>query len=579
MRIRPLRRNRIHPWKTYVATAAIIFTLLTLRLGYLQIMKGEYYRKISSSNHIRVVATPAPRGMIIDRNGIVLADNEPAFLLSVVPSEFDETKTGLLAGLIQMDSTDLVDRLETAAAAPHRPFVIKSGMTVQDVSAVAENLYRIPGTIIDVVPLRRYPRGSDFSHLIGYVGLSETDSEYEGQITGRTGLELSLNNELKGSAGLRREVVDAYGRIVEQFIEEGREEPVQGSEIILTVDAELQRIVLEELERNAQPGAAVFIDYRTGEILSLASIPDFDPNLFTRGLTDAEWAAIRDNNENPLFARAWAATYPPASTFKVVTAAYLLSVGIISPEFMPDPCYGSLTLGETTFNCWGAHGRLNITRALAISCNTFFYRTIQLGSLDELAEMAEMFGFGSSHIEYLHGEKSGNVPTLEYLNSRYGSGRWGLGNILNICVGQGEVLATPIQLAQTAGLIASKGDMPKLHLLFDLDREYERMMPEDAVSDSTFEIIAEGMRQGVVSSEGTLHSALSGSSIEVFGKTGTAECTGEDHALVIGFTALPNSIAFCLIIEHGGYGGTVAVPVLRNILERYLQDIDEGEYN
>lgn len=577
MKTRALRRNRMRPWRIYIIIALIIFTLLILRMGYLQIVKGEYYREISSSNHIRVVASPAPRGLIKDRNGVVLADNEPAFLLSIVPSEFDETKIELLAGLIQMNSIDISSRLASASTAPHRPFVIKSGMGVEDVSAVAENLYRIPGAIIDVVPLRRYPRGNDFSHLIGYVGLSETNSEYEGQVTGRTGLELSLNDELKGDAGLRREVVDVHGRIVEQFIEEGREEPVQGSEVILTVDAELQRIVREELVKTGLPGAAVFIDYRTGEILSMASVPDFNPNLFTRGLSNAEWATIRDNEDTPLFARAWAATYPPASTFKVITAAYLLSAGLISSDFMPDPCYGLLTLGRTTFNCWGSHGRLNVIQALTVSCNIFFYRTIQLGSLNELADIARVFGLGSTHVEYLSGERTGHVPTLEYLDSYYGTDGWGLGNILNISVGQGELLTTPIQLAQVAGLIASKGDMPELHLLLDPEAEYERMMPEGIVSNSTFEIIAEGMHQVVVNSRGTLHSAFSGSNIEIYGKTGTAECTGEDHALVIGYIAPPNHLAFCLIIEHGGNGGTVAAPVLRNILDRYLSDTDKGD--
>ncbi len=576
MKIQALRRNRIRPFRIYLIIAFIVFTLLILRLGYLQIVKGEYYREISSSNHIRVIATPAPRGIIKDRNGVILADNEPAFLLSIVPSEFDDTKTGLLAGLIQMDSLDLSNRLVTASAAPHRPFVIKSGMTVQSVSAVAENLHRIPGAIIDVVPLRRYPLGNDFCHLIGYVGLSETDLEYEGEITGRTGLELSMNDMLKGTAGLRREVVDVYGRIVEQFVEEGREEPVQGSEVVLTVDADLQRIVLEELGKTGHPGAAVFLDYQTGEILALASVPDFNPNLFSRGLSHAEWAAIRDNEDNPLFARAWAAAYPPASTFKVVTSAYLLNSGLITAVYMPDPCYSSLTLGRTTFNCWGAHGRLSVTQALAMSCNIFFYRTIQFGSLDELAWMSEMFGLGSTHVEYLSGERSGHVPTLEYLDSHYGPDGWGLGNILNISVGQGELLATPVQLALVVGLIASKGRMPELHLLPDHDTEYDRIMPAGTVSDSNFAVISEGMRQVVVNRKGTLYTAFSGLNIEVYGKTGTAECTGEDHALLIGYTALPNPLAFCLIVEHGGHGGTVAAPVVRNILEEYLPD-DDGE--
>jgi len=550
---------------TYLTTVLVLFMILGARLAYLQLVKGDYYRGLSSQNHIRVITKSAPRGLISDRNGVLLADSRPSFVVTVVPSEFDSSNIPRVASLLDMPEEELASILREASSVPHRPVMLRESMSVQEVSSIAENIYCIPGILLDVAPLRRYHRPEDFCHLIGYVGLTNDPDSFRGEITGRTGIELSLNSTLQGTPGLHREVVDAMGRIVDEYRGTDSEEPIPGQNVILTVDAELQRAALTSLSKTGLSGAAVIIDYENGEILCAVSSPVFDPNMFVRGISQNEWDTLLDDPENPLFCRAWAAAYPPASTFKIITVYYLLARDLISESTMPAPCYGSLLLGDTEFGCWASHGRLNTIEAFAQSCDVFFYRTIQHGSMNDLAEYAEYFGFGSRLTEVLTNERNGLVPDQEYLNSTYGSDGWGLGNLLNISIGQGELLTTPLQMAAMTGVIASRGHMPVPGVVMPMG-ESEPLFPAEAINDHAFDIVTEGMLQTVISSRGTLFRPFKDFPWDFWGKTGTAECTGEDHAIVVGFTREPRPVVICVIIEHGGHGGSVAGPVARDIL-------------
>ncbi len=567
------RERKQWSFLSFMLTTFVLLMILIVRLFYLQISSGDYYRGLSSQNHIRVVTKPAPRGLISDRNGVVLADSRPSFIVTAVPSEFDSSNTGLVATLIDIPEETLSRIISEASSVPHRPVVLRASLSVEDVSPIAEYIYRIPGVLIDVAPLRRYHRPEDFCHIIGYVGLSDDPESYRGEITGRTGIELSLNDILRGSPGLHREVVDAMGRVVEEYRGTDSEEPVPGKNVVLTIDAELQRTALEHLEKTGLPGAVVIIDYVNGDILCATSSPAFDSNMFSTGISQDEWDTLLQNPENPLYCRAWTATYPPASTFKIVSAYCLIAEGLINENTMPAPCYGSLTLGDTDFGCWTAHGRLNVIQAMARSCDVFFYRTSQLGSLDELAEYAGFFGLGSRYTEVLTDESSGLIPDSDYLNSTYGSDGWGLGNLLNISIGQGELLATPLQMAIMTGVISSRGLMPKPRLI--LQREVrEPFFPAQVCDDTAFDIVTEGMLQTVISRRGTLYGVFSDFPWDFWGKTGTAECTGENHAIVIGFTREPEPVVICVFIEHGGHGGSIAGPVARDILLSYFERSD-----
>lgn len=567
------RERKQWSFLAYMVTILILLVILGGRLFYLQIVKGDYYRGLSSQNHIRVVTKTAPRGLISDRNGVVLADSRPSFIVTAVPSEFDSTNTQQVALLLGIAEDALSTILSEASSVPHRPVVLRANMSVEDVSSIAEYLYRLPGVLIDVAPLRRYHRPEDFCHIIGYVGLSEDPESFRGEITGRTGIEFSLNGTLRGRPGLHREVVDAMGRVVDEYRGTDSEEPVPGRNVILTIDAELQRTALEHLEKTALPGAAVIINYVNGEILCAASSPSFDTNMFSRGISQNEWDALLQDPSNPLYCRAWTATYPPASTFKIITSYWLLAEELINENTLLAPCYGSLTLGDTEFGCWAAHGRLNIIHSLARSCDVFFYRASQLGSLNGLAEYAGFFGLGSRLTEVLTDESNGLVPDSDYLNSAYGPGGWGLGNLLNVSIGQGELLATPLQMAAMTGIIASRGRMPLPGLV---PRTVARapLFPVQARNDTAFDVVTEGMLQTVISRRGTLHGSFSDFPWDFWGKTGTAECFGEDHAIIVGFTREPEPVVICVLIEHGGHGGSVAGPVARDILLSYFEGSD-----
>jgi penicillin-binding protein 2 len=557
------------PFRSVMIFTIVAFLILAAKLAELQILKGDYYRELSSRNHIRSVIRPAPRGIITDRNGVVLADNVPSFSISLVSIEFDTTNTLLLGNLLQMDSQTLGERLAAAELNPYRSTEIVNGLSVEDAGRIADNLYRLGGVSVDVRPRRRYPYGSTFCHLVGYVGLADSIGVFEGEITGRTGLERILNQQLVGKHGVVREVVDAHGRVVERY--QGSEvEPVPGESIRLTVDSRLQLTADSLIMSTGNSGAAVVVNYETGELLTLSSVPGFDTNLFIGGISSENWSAILNNPAKPLLNRSWATAFPPGSVFKIVSAAWLLESGIVNENTMPDPCYGTFNFGGSRFKCWTSHGRMSIEGAIAQSCDTYFYRTSMLGDIDEMAEFASGYGMGAPLTNILPGEASGALPTRELLNRLHGQGGWGLGNLMIASIGQGEVMATPLQVAVASALIASGGDMPGLSLVYG-ETSSDRSFEIDT-SDETLRIVREGMKQAVESPAGTLHSALGLLPVTVYGKSGTAEnSSGEDHAWITGYLIEPEPLAFAVFIENGGGGGTVAGPVAAGLIEKILE--------
>jgi penicillin-binding protein 2 len=313
------------------------------------------------------------------------------------------------------------------------------------------------------------------------------------------------------------------------------------------------------------------INYETGEILCLASVPGYDTNLFVGGISSDDWNGILSDPEKPLINRAWATAYPPGSTVMIVAACWLLQSGIITPDYMPDPCYGTFRYAGSVFRCWTTHGRLNVVQALAQSCDTFFYRTSMHGDIDDMAYYARCFGLGSRVTDILPAEASGTVPDREYLNSHFGQGGWGQGNLMIASIGQGELLATPLQVAVTSGLIASGFRMPALSVV----RGQEVSDPPwtECLSQSTLDTVREGMRKVVEARNGTLHGVMSDIPVTVWGKSGTAEnSSGEDHAWVTGYISEPLPVAFSVIIENGGHGSMAAGPAAAGILASIVEE-------
>lgn len=553
-----------------VALLLILLSVLVGKLVYLQLVRGEYYSELAARNRIRNVAIPAPRGVVTDRSGLVIADNEPAFTVSLIHSEFDQGNRELLAELLCLSETEMRDRLDAAERFPYRAIVVKDDMGLESVAPVADNMYRLPGVLVSVSPRRRYRMGNTFCHLIGYVSLADSSARYQGELTGVTGLERILNDRLSGTPGYIREVVDAFGRVVDTFGESPESVPVPGRDVALTVDAELQLYADSVLAGTGSPGAAVVLDWSTGELLCLSSEPGFDPNLFIGGISSDDWNAILENPQKPLLNRAWGTTFPPASTFKIVTAAWILQYGLANAEYMPDPCYGSVSYGGNVFRCWGIHGRMNIREALMASCDSYFYRISQNGDMDDLAEMAISMGLGARVTGILPGEASGVVPDRSLMNSMYGPGGWGQGNLLNLSIGQGELLVTPLQMAVVSGIVASMGDMPPLSLIIGEEPCGVKLTP--LVSPENLEILDQGLRAAVTQRDGTLYGPMHDSPLPLRAKSGTAEAhAGSDHAWVCGYLPRPAPLAYAVFIEHGGSGGAVAGPLARAIMERAVE--------
>ncbi len=558
------------PLKSMIMILLALFMILTVRLVYLQLIRGEYYNTLAARNRIRSVAVPAPRGVVTDRFGEVIADNEPAFSVAVIHSEFDPANAWALAELLSMSRQEIEERLDAAMESPYRAIVVREDLDLISVAPVADNSYRLPGVIVSVTPRRRYRLGSSFCHLMGYVSLADSAARYQGELTGVTGLERILNDRLSGTPGFIREVVDAYGRVVDTFGDSPESIPVPGEDISLTIDAGLQVYADSVLLATGHPGAAVVLDWSTGELLCLSSVPGFDPNLFIGGIASQDWNAILSNPQKPLLNRAWSTAFPPASTFKIVTAAWLLEEGIVTADYMPDPCFGSVSYGGNVFRCWGVHGRLDLEEALTVSCDSYFYRTSQNGNMDDLAGMARSMGLGARLTDVLPGEAAGVVPDRAMMNQMYGEGGWGHGNLLNLAIGQGELLTTPLQMAVVSGIVASRGDMPRLSLLIGDEPCGELLEPLASVE--TLDEIDRGLRSAVTRRDGTLHGSMGTSPIPIRAKSGTAEThTGEDHAWVCGYVPGPAPIAYAVFVEHAGSGGAVAGPLALAIVEKTLE--------
>jgi len=559
------------PWKTYTAVLALGIAVILARLVYLQVIRGDYYARLSERNHIRVIERPAPRGVILDRKGRVLADNRAVFMVSVVPAEFDSANARLLGSLLHIEPAEVTAEIRRASrTSPYIPCAICTGLAVEEVAGLADNIHRLGGVILDAVPQRRYSMGRTFCHLLGHVGPSQ-ESGGEGRTVGRAGLEEVFDMHLRGTPGYRREIVDAYGRVVEEFGDPGDRLPVPGDSLRLALDASLQQLAVDRLEMSGRPGAMVVLDWRSGDALCLASWPTFPANRLSSGITEAGWDSLAGSADKPMLSRAWAACYPPASTFKLVTAAYLLERGLMEPDYLPDPCYGTYRLGGTEFGCWTSHGRLDVVDALAYSCNVFFYQAVQLGSVDGLAEFAGTMGLGRRVTRVLSGERAGLVPDAAKLDRMYGADGWGRGNLLNLGVGQGELLVTPLQMAALAGRIAGGGSMPSVRVVLSADTVLSRsLVPGTGLSDVTMQALSSGMRRAVTDRNGTLHRAMDDLPWDVYGKTGTAEVPGEPHSWVIGFLREPRPLAFAVVVENAGSGGGVAAEVAADVLRRYL---------
>jgi penicillin-binding protein 2 len=455
------------------------------------------------------------------------------------------------------------------------------------VAYIEEHSLDFPGITFQVESTRQYPLDNKGSHIWGYVGeITESElsnTKYEGysigDVIGKEGIEKQYEESLKGQNGFKYLEVTAAGRILGEFPGRSRLNPIRGAALHLEIDWEVQKVAEEELKARGS-GAVVAIDVRDGAVRALASVPDFDANAFSGVISPDEWKAVSLDPLHPLFNRAVKGTFPPGSTMKTFTAAAGLENNFITALTRFDSCRGARRFGNRTFKCWKkeGHGSMAIQDAIIQSCDVYFYQLGVREGVESWAKMAEHCGFGRKTGIDLPGELSGLVPDHGYLDKRYGKSGWTKYLVVNLAIGQGEVLVTPLQMASIYGAIANGGTLFKPRLVSkmvapDFDTTY--VIPERVgqlpISAYNLSLLKEALKGVVNAPGGTAHvAAVKG--FTVAGKTGTAQNPhGDDHAWFVCYAPAENpEIAVAVLVENAGHGGSVAAPVARKILEQYF---------
>jgi penicillin-binding protein 2 len=578
------------PRKQYLYSILVIllFVILILRFFYLQIYKQAQYFQASEENRIREVIIEPNRGLIIDRNEEVLVDNHPSYSVYVIPFEVKKSDSVLnLAGqILNMEASEIRTTIKRERIGNFTPVKLKRQVDFETLSRIEEQRLDLPGIIYQVEPRRYYPSGVSAPHLFGYLGeitrqeLNHLDFKgfRLGDIVGKKGLEKYYEKELRGLRGFQYIEVDALGREIRKLKDKPEILPLPGKNLHLTLDAELQRLL--EARMDTLRGGAVVVDCTDGGVLALVSKPDYDPEIFTRSISTETWSGLINDPGKPLYDRMVQSLYPPGSTYKLVTVAAALESGIIKPSWKAF-CPGYTWFGNRRFDCWnsGGHGELDLLGAIEQSCNVYFYKLGLKVGLENWSIFSRLFLFGKPTEIDLIDEKPGLVPDRDYLDQQFGKDRWPKGMILNLAIGQGDLLVTPLQMTRLAMIIANEGLYYPFHLINYLEDPIDgtkkwavtdsARVPE--ISKETFRLIKQGMFRVCQGEQGTGRAA-SYRDITVAGKTGTAQNPhGEDHAWFIGYAPADNPrIAFCVLIENGGSGGKVAAPIAREIIKNYF---------
>jgi penicillin-binding protein 2 len=593
--------------KISLALVALVFLALFSRLFDLQVVHGQRYDDLSSNNRLRILPISAPRGEIRDRDGQVLAETRPAFAVSLMHmgvTDLDRT-IGSLSGILGMTPEEIRKRIEAQRDRLYEPILLKSDIPPEMHTMLEERRLDLPGVVVEVRPIRYYPQGKLAAHVLGYLGeidqasllALEAKGYHAGDIVGKSGIEATFDEYLRGSDGGRQVEVDSRGRPKRVM---GRIEPQPGSTVLLTLDAGLQRVAEDALRKsmeslrtnkydpypNARAGAVVALDPSTGEILALASEPAYDPNLFASRISAADWQALQGDPLQPMLDRAVSGLYQPGSAFKMVTAIAGLETGHTTGREVFPPCTGLYHMtARDVKRCWalkyGGHGALTLVNAIGQSCNSVFYELGRRVGIDDMARYARELGFGQlTGLEDIAGEKGGLVPTTEWKRRAFPRDpQWWLSESLDAAIGQGFHQYTPIQVANYVAALANGGVRYRPFLVRQvLDAGGSAVYTgapsiagRAAIRPATLDIVRAGMI-AVTSPGGTAAAAFSNFPFKVAGKTGTAEFTGKDsHSWFVCYAPADKPrIAIAILIEEGGSGSLAAAPVARTMLEEFF---------
>jgi penicillin-binding protein 2 len=596
-----------------VALIALLAAVLVSRLVWLQVTRYDHFTDLAQGNRVRTEPLPPPRGMIYDRAGEVLAENRPAYQLELVREQvkdLEATLAGLVRiGLLEEDDLDFVRR----AIRSRRPFdgvPVRLRLNEEDMARFALHRHRFPGVDIRTRLARHYPQGDVAVHAVGYVGtLSETDlqrvdrEEYSGLSTiGKIGVEGAFEGALRGRKGSREIMVNAQGRSVER--EDVLDEPLRilaakpGVDLFLTLDLEVQRVAEQSIV--GQRAAIVALDPRNGEVIALASRPGFDPNGFARGLTRAEFAALNEDPDRPLFNRALRGTYPPGSTIKPVVALAGLEHGIVTPTTTRAcPGWYSLPGSSHRFRDWrrGGHGSVAMVQAVAQSCDVYFYALATQLGVERLNEFLGRFGLGEATGIDTGGEKAGILPSPAWKRQAFkrpAQQVWFPGETVIFGIGQGYMTSTPMQVAQMTAVLAMRGEGFRPRLVRALRDPVTRAetpippapLPSVQLRDPTdWDVAVKSMV--AVMQGGTASRSAAGAPYSIAGKTGTAQVFTvaqgarydesaiserlRDHAWFVAFAPVEDPrIAIAVLVENGRSGSGTAAPIARAVMDAYL---------
>ena len=584
------KKNNDGPFRYVYGAVVIVFLVLIARLVWLQLFQGDYYNSLAEGNRLRAIPLAAMRGVMYDRNGQILVGSRPSFMVTYVPTQgkMTDEEANKLSRLLNMPADKILEKAGKVKNS-YVPTVLAQDLTPDVVTKVEERRNELPGISVDVQPIRYYPYDMMAAQIFGYVGqIDEDDMErLKGEdgvsnVTqiGRAGLESYYDDVLRGKDGSRQVEVDASGSPV---MEVERKNPVQGHNIHLTLDLNLQTALEKAMDAQIAQGigvsgiAAVAVDPNTGAVLAMASRPAYNPNWFTRGLTESEWKQINGNPNHPMENRVIAGEYPPGSTFKLITGAAALELKKITPDEMIFDS-GRHWLVDMRNAGGEALGWINFTEALAKSDNVYFYELGRRVGIDKLAEYAKMFGMGKKTGIAMRGEAAGLVASEEYKEKNYHQD-WYLGDTFNSAIGQGFQLVTPLQAAMIVSEVANGGIQYKPFIVSRIDNlggtPYKIFAPEQTgtleVSKTTLDLIREGMRN-VAEESGTAGSLFAGFPVQVAGKTGTAEnFSGRDHGWFVAFAPYDHPrIVIAVLTEQGGFGASSSGPIVRAMLEEFF---------
>ena len=580
---------------------------LGLRMQSMQIEQADQFRLLAEENRVNIRLLPPARGLVFDINGRPIADNEQNYRVVIVREDAGDVEDTLtrLTELVPIDPDDLSRALEELyRRSPFVPITIADRLAWEDVARIEVNRPALPGITAEVGLSRVYPWGADLAHVVGYVGPVSDYDLTQGYLSGdtdpllqipkfqvgKTGVEAKQEQRLRGSAGTKRIEVNAVGRVMREL---DREEGIKGGDLQLTIDARLQSYVQARLD--GESAGAVVIDLENGDLRAVVSAPTFDPNLFVRGISVKDWTDLNENKYRPLAAKAIQGIYPPGSTFKMVTAMAAMEDGVIDAEETVY-CPGHTDVFGIRFHCWkrGGHGNINLHESLKQSCDCYYYDISQRVGIDKMAEMARKLGLGVRHDLPLSAVAKGLAPDKEW-KSTVRNEDWRIGDTVNASIGQGYVLASPLQLAVMSARIATGREVtPRLIKSIDGIEQPSGLGESLGINENTLRRIRASMTDVCNHQRGTAYrSRILPAEAKMAGKTGTSQVrriTAEeraagvtrnedlpwerrDHALFVNYAPLDNPrFAVAVVVEHGGGGSATAAPIARDITLQALYD-------